>query len=96
MKRNKALKVRIYPNAKQTEQLNKTLGCSRAIYNMMLHERITVFEEYKDDRGSMSSKWTNGIQAQNSAVTVGIRTVRSLLRIAPGHAPIVERSSFVM
>ena len=50
MKRNKALKVRIYPNAKQIEQLNKTLGCSRAIYNMMLHERITVFEEYKDDR----------------------------------------------
>ena len=50
MKRNKALKVRIYPNAKQIEQLNKTLGCSRAIYNMMPHERITVFEEYKDDR----------------------------------------------
>jgi len=44
------LKIRIYPDAKQTEQLNKTLGCSRAIYNMMLHERITVFEENKDDR----------------------------------------------
>ena len=50
MKHNKALKVRVYPNAKQTEQLNKTLGCSRAVYNMMLHERITFFEENKDDR----------------------------------------------
>ncbi len=50
MKQNKALKIRIYPDARQTEQLNKTLGCSRAIYNMMLHERITVFEENKDDR----------------------------------------------
>ncbi|MBI9093331.1 MAG: transposase [Sphaerochaeta sp.] len=50
MKWYKALKVRVYPNAKQTEQLNKTLGCARAIYNMMLHERITVFEENKDDR----------------------------------------------
>lgn len=50
MKRNKALKIRIYPDAKQTEQLNKTLGCSRAIYNMMLYERITVFEENRDDR----------------------------------------------
>lgn len=50
MKRHKALKIRIYPNAKQTEQLNKTLGCARAIYNMMLHERITVFEENKENR----------------------------------------------
>ncbi len=50
MKWYKALKVRVYPDAKQTEQINKTLGCSRAIYNMMLHERITVFEENKDDR----------------------------------------------
>ena len=50
MKRYKALKIRIYPNAKQTEQLNKTLGCARAIYNMMLHERITVFEENKENR----------------------------------------------
>lgn len=50
MKRYKALKIRIYPKAKQTEQLNKTLGCARAIYNLMLHERITVFEENKDDR----------------------------------------------
>ncbi|MGB4406897.1 MAG: transposase [Sphaerochaeta sp.] len=50
MKQNKALKIRIYPDAKQTEQLNKTLGCARAIYNLMLHERITVFEENRDDR----------------------------------------------
>ncbi len=50
MKQNKALKVRIYPNEIQTIQLNKTLGCSRAIYNMMLHERISFFEENKDDR----------------------------------------------
>ena len=47
---NNALKVRIYPNEIQTIQLNKTLGCSRAIYNMMLHERISFFEENKNDR----------------------------------------------
>ena len=50
MKRHKALKVRIYPNDIQTIQINKTLGSSRALYNMMLHERITIFEENKDDR----------------------------------------------
>ena len=50
MKHNKALRLRIYPDPQQTIQINKTLGCSRAIYNKMLHERITVYEEYKDDR----------------------------------------------
>ncbi len=50
MEINKALKVRIYPNKEQAVQINKTLGCSRAIYNMMLHERITFYEENKDDR----------------------------------------------
>ena len=50
MNLRKPLKVRIYPAGKQIEQLNKTLGCSRAIYNMMLHERITVFDENKEDR----------------------------------------------
>jgi len=53
MKQNKALKVRIYPNAEQTEQINKTLGCARAIFNMMLHERITFFEENKNDTRSV-------------------------------------------
>ncbi|MDY0290319.1 MAG: helix-turn-helix domain-containing protein, partial [Sphaerochaeta sp.] len=42
MKHNKALRLRIYPDPQQTIQINKTLGCSRAIYNKMLHERITV------------------------------------------------------
>ncbi|MDY0290617.1 MAG: transposase, partial [Sphaerochaeta sp.] len=50
MKHNKALRLGIYPDPQQTIQINKTLGCSRAIYNKMFHERITVFEEYKDDR----------------------------------------------
>ena len=50
MKHYKPLLVRIYPVGKQIEQISKTLGCSRAIYNKMLHERIEVFEEYKDDR----------------------------------------------
>lgn len=50
MKRNKVLKVRIYPNETQRTQINKTLGCARALYNMMLHERITFYEENKEDK----------------------------------------------
>lgn len=44
----KALKLRIYPNVQQTTLLNKTFGCSRFIYNTMLAERKTVYEELKD------------------------------------------------
>lgn len=44
----KALKLRIYPNVQQTILLNKTFGCSRFIYNTMLAERKSVYEELKD------------------------------------------------
>ena len=44
----KALKLRIYPNIQQTILLNKTFGCSRFIYNTMLAERKSVYEELKD------------------------------------------------
>lgn len=47
---HKALKLRLYPNSKQQELLNKTLGSCRAIYNMMLHERKEVYEKLKDDK----------------------------------------------
>ena len=30
---NKAYKFRIYPNKKQTELINKTIGCSRFVFN---------------------------------------------------------------
>lgn len=43
----KALKVRIYPTPKQQEVLNKTLGSCRALYNMMLFERIQTYEDWK-------------------------------------------------
>lgn len=44
----KALKLRIYPNIQQTILLNKTFGCSRFIYNTMLAERKSAYEELKD------------------------------------------------
>jgi len=44
---HRALKVRLYPNSKQQEVLNKTLGSCRALYNMMLYERIQTYENWK-------------------------------------------------
>lgn len=47
----KAYKFRIYPNKIQTEQIQKTFGCCRFVYNQCLDRKITV---YKDTKESMS------------------------------------------
>ena len=41
---NWAVKIRIYPNAEQRVQIEKTIGCSRCIYNCMLADKM---EHYK-------------------------------------------------
>ena len=44
---NRAVKVRIYPNAEQRVQIEKTIGCSRFIYNCMLADKM---EHYKKEK----------------------------------------------
>ncbi|GHU29382.1 transposase [Spirochaetia bacterium] len=43
------MKVRIYPTDAQRTFLNKTLGCCRLIYNLMLDDRIIMYNFLKDD-----------------------------------------------
>ena len=47
----KAYKYRLYPNKKQEEQISKTFGCCRFVYNQMLAKRI---DDYKQENKSMS------------------------------------------
>jgi len=51
----KAFKVRLYPNKPQKELIDKTIGCSRFIYNQMLAERIKVYEKLKNDKNALYS-----------------------------------------
>jgi putative transposase len=46
----RGFKVRIYPTKQQQIQINKTLGCCRKIYNLMLEERIAVYKRLRDNR----------------------------------------------
>jgi putative transposase len=43
----KSFKIRIYPNKEQEILINKTFGCCRKIYNLMLDERIKVYNKFK-------------------------------------------------
>ena len=46
--RQKAYKFRLYPNEKQKQLFAKTFGCARAIWNMMLADKIKHYEETKE------------------------------------------------
>lgn len=36
-----SVKYRIYPNKEQTDLINKTIGCARLVYNLLLHDFYT-------------------------------------------------------
>ena len=46
--RRKGYKYRIYPNKEQTLLINKTFGSSRKVYNLLLNEKVSIYELYKD------------------------------------------------
>ena len=49
---NKAYKFRIYPNKKQMELINKTIGCSRFVFNFFLGNK-----KIKMLTGTSLKKW---------------------------------------
>ena len=46
--RQKSYKFRLYPNEEHKQLFAKTFGCSRAIWNMMLADKIKHYEETKE------------------------------------------------
>lgn len=46
--RQKSYKFRLYPNQEQQKLFAKTFGCSRAIWNMMLADKIKHYEDTKE------------------------------------------------
>nr|WP_175548553.1 RNA-guided endonuclease TnpB family protein [Dethiosulfatibacter aminovorans] len=44
--KNYGLVLRLYPNDEQAELINKTVGCSRLVYNMYLADRKEDYEEH--------------------------------------------------
>lgn len=42
---NRAIKYRIYPSAEQKVLFAKTFGCCRKIWNLMLADKITYYQQ---------------------------------------------------
>ena len=42
---NRAYRFRLYPNAEQTIMINKTIGCTRLIYNSLLTDKKEYYEQ---------------------------------------------------
>ena len=52
----KGYKYRIYPNKEQQVYLAKTFGCTRLVYNLMLAERISIYNKYKDNKEALKKQ----------------------------------------
>ena len=57
----RAVKVRLYPNKAQEQELNKVLGAYRFVYNHMLAKRKTAYETDKTNLSALDlQKWFYG------------------------------------
>ena len=54
----RAVKIRLYPTAHQTTQINKLLGCCRVVYNQTLARKINQYKEHNvvENRTTLS-RW---------------------------------------
>lgn len=50
---NKSYKIRLYPNKEQEVLINKTFGCVRKVWNVLLDKNIKGYEAHKE----LSSSW---------------------------------------
>jgi putative transposase len=58
----RAIKVRLYPNKEQEQELNKVLGAYRFVYNHMLAKRKNAYESDKTFlKVTELSKWFHGV-----------------------------------
>ena len=50
MMKNKSYKIKLYPSDKQIILIDKTIHACRFIYNQTLNEKITVYENLKNNK----------------------------------------------
>ena len=69
---NRAVKIRIYPNAEQRVQIEKTIGCSRFIYNYMLADKMEHYKKRKKDVKEHTSQLQERISLAERGGFIGV------------------------
>ena len=80
--RQKAYKFRLYPNQEQRQLFAKTFGCSRAIWNMMLADKIKHYEETKETLYNTPAQYKKEFPWLKEVDSLALANVQLNLQIA--------------
>ena len=78
----RGIKIRIYPDEGQKQEINKLLGCCRFVYNRCLDLKITA---YKDDKTSLSTSDLN-------KKVIEIKKQDEFVWLADAHSKVIQQS----
>lgn len=80
--RHKSYKFRLYPNQEQKQLFAKTFGCSRAIWNMMLADKIKHYEETKETLYNTPAQYKKKFQWLKEVDSLALANVQLNLQAA--------------
>ena len=80
--RQKSYKFRLYPNEEQKQFFAKTFGCSRAIWNMMLADKIKHYEETKETLYNTPAQYKKGFPWLKEVDSLALANVQLNLQVA--------------
>ena len=80
--RHKSYKFRLYPNQEQQQLFAKTFGCSRAIWNMMLADKIKHYEETKETLHNTPAQYKKEFPWLNEVDSLALCNVQLNLQVA--------------
>lgn len=80
--RQKSYKFRLYPNQEQKQLFAKTFGCSRAIWNMMLADKIKHYEGTKETLYNTPAQYKKEFPWLKEVDSLALANVQLNLQIA--------------
>ena len=80
--RQKSYKFRLYPNQEQKQLFAKTFGCSRAIWNMMLADKIKHYEDTRETLHNTPAQYKKEFPWLKEVDSLALANVQLNLQVA--------------